>query len=238
MVEMVEYNGRTFAAVDYDGEILFWAKEVCEYLEYNKSTKIADVVRVHTDEDERVLLKNRDLGKIQSRFENDFESESRQNGGSEVDIKLANRGEWFVTELGLYGLIFGSTKKEAIQFKRWAKETIRDLRVESGLRAFESFRMMDKEIQKKCASFIADNGKLGDKADNIVMNKAVNQLTSEMYDVDPPINKGDMEKHHPEMMIDRQKMLSDYCILYGYTGSHREAKKLIKGRFKELSKSN
>jgi prophage antirepressor-like protein len=138
-----------------------------------------------------------------------------------------NRGEYFVTETGLYGLILGSRKKEAKDFKKWAKQTIRQLREKAGIEAYEAFRMMDKEVQKKCSTFIAENGNIGEAEDNIIMNKNVNELTSRIYKIEPPVKKGEMEKYHPEMLIDRQKVLNDYCVLFGYTHSHKDTKNMM-----------
>lgn len=218
MIRKINYKDYEFTTIKYNDEILFWGKEVCEYLEYANGSR--DIER-HTEEDERILLKNKDIKEIQT----------YQNGTSEIEIKLNNRGEWFITELGLYGLILGSEKKEAKEFKKWVKQTIRDIRDKSGLEAFEAFRMMDKDIQKRWATYMAESGNIDPRTDNIVMNKNVNMITSTMYSLEPPITKGEMEKVHPEMLIDRQKVLNDYCILFDYTQSHKQTKNMMLEKF-------
>ena len=66
-----------------------------------------------TSDDECKLLKNSDFPK----------------GFSTGFRKLANRGERFLTEPGVYAMIFQSRKPEAKQFKRWVtKEVLPSIR--------------------------------------------------------------------------------------------------------------
>lgn len=82
-------------ALIHNDEPLFVAKDVCENLELGNSRQaIASL-----DEDEKVTLTSSNV--------------------INRDIRLPNRGLQFVTESGLYALIFKSQKQAARKFRKW-----------------------------------------------------------------------------------------------------------------------
>lgn len=72
--------------VDYNNEIWFVAKDVCDILDIQNTTQALQ----NLDLDERAMF----------------------NIGRQGDANIVN-------EYGLYSLIFGSRKKEAMEFRRW-----------------------------------------------------------------------------------------------------------------------
>lgn len=78
-----------------DDEALFVAKDICSVLELeNTSQAIASL-----DDDEKVTLTSSNI--------------------TSTDLRLPNRGLQFVTESGLYALIFKSRKEAARKFRKW-----------------------------------------------------------------------------------------------------------------------
>ncbi len=61
--------------------------------------------------------------------------------------KLANRGEKFITESGVYKLIFKSKKKEAIAFKDWVTdEVLPQIRQTGGYIRYNKYRLLRRNI--------------------------------------------------------------------------------------------
>lgn len=83
--------------IEFDGDFLVSGKKVAEILDYSNTR---DAINNHVYDDDKYLLKNSNVDLIDFR-------------------KIANRGETFINESGLYALIFGSQKQEARLFKRW-----------------------------------------------------------------------------------------------------------------------
>jgi len=83
-----------------DDQPLFVAKDVCENLEIaNSKDAVAQL-----DDDETVTLTNSKVGN--------------------TDLRLPNRGLQFVTESGLYALIFRSRKDAARKFRKWVTSEV------------------------------------------------------------------------------------------------------------------
>lgn len=97
-VAVFEFENQNVETVMLDNEPLFNPYEVGTCLGMDNST-----VRNHLaemDEDEKVLLQNSNVRNTDIR-------------------KLANRGETFIKESGLYTLMFVSRKPQAKKFKKW-----------------------------------------------------------------------------------------------------------------------
>ena len=223
MIKKINWNGYEFITFEYEvnGKLqwVFLGRQVVESLGYTKKYT--------------VVIKGDNINNPKVNINNYIEVSKKQLEKLVTDLgtsfKIAQRGELLLTELGVYELIMKSNMDEAEEFQQWVYQTLQDLRQNAGLEAYEVFRMMDKDIQKKCSSFIAENGNIGEKEDNIIMNKNVNEITSLKYGIiDKPVTKGEMEKYYPEMLADRQGVLSDYCVLFGYTGSHKDTKRMMK----------
>lgn len=109
MREIMEFNGNEMdilltedAKVEFDGDFLMRARQVANVLEY-KNTR--DAMSRHVDGEDKIKLKNSDVVK------RDFRN-------------LNNAGENFITESGVYALIFGSKLEKAKEFKRWVTSEV------------------------------------------------------------------------------------------------------------------
>lgn len=106
--ELMIFEGNNVEVVEIDGKVLFNPKHVGECLGIVDAT-----VRDHLsqmDGDEVTKLKNSDVGLTNFR-------------------KLNNAGENFLTEEGIYTLIFKSRKPEAMRFQKWVtKEVLPSIR--------------------------------------------------------------------------------------------------------------
>lgn len=106
MTEIIDSNhclfeGHTVEMIEIEGEILFNAKDVAEVLDIKN---INDNLRKMSNK-QVIRLSNSNIG------ETDFR-------------KLANRGENFLTEAGLYKLAFRSNKESAEKFTDWVAEEV------------------------------------------------------------------------------------------------------------------
>lgn len=112
----------------------------------------------------------------------------------------------FVNEDGLYDVILDSRKPSARKFRKWiTSEVLPSLRKASGLEAWETFKMMDKEHQKKCVDII-HGFKEPTKVDYIKANTIADKAVSIKHGFPKMIKKSEMT---PEMLVDRQNLLND-----------------------------
>jgi prophage antirepressor-like protein len=109
LTEVFEFNGNEMEIlltedvdVEFDGDFLMSGKQVASVLGYSDTS---DAIRTHIDEDDKILMKNSNLVNHQLR-------------------NLANRGETFITESGVYALIFGSKLEKAKEFKHWVTKEV------------------------------------------------------------------------------------------------------------------
>lgn len=111
-----------------------------------------------------------------------------------------------ISEMGIYEAAFNSERKEAREFKKWVKQTLKELRKASGLEGFQIFRMLDKEHQKEAMERLKEG--FGDpcKPDFIKANTIANKAVSTMFGYPKMIKKDLMT---PEMLIRRQEVLDD-----------------------------
>lgn len=111
-----------------------------------------------------------------------------------------------VNEYGIYEAITQSRKKEAIQFRFWVYDVLKELRQATGLEGFQIFRMLDKEHQKEMMRKLKEGLKQPVRVDFIKANTIVNKAISTLYGYPKMIKKGQMA---PEMLIKRQSILED-----------------------------
>ncbi len=91
----------------FEGEFLMSGKQVTEILGYSD---LNQAIRKHVDEDDKELITTEKLN-------------------VKTTLSLGQRGNWFITESGIYALIFGSKLEGAKKFKRWiTKEVIPTIR--------------------------------------------------------------------------------------------------------------
>lgn len=90
-------------ALKFEGEILMSGKQACKILKYSNNRKaIAD----HVDTEEKILLKNSDVTNRYFR-------------------KLNNKGEIFLTEDGVFDLIYNSKLPQAKEFRKKVKNIVK-----------------------------------------------------------------------------------------------------------------
>lgn len=111
-----------------------------------------------------------------------------------------------VSEYGIYEAVTQSRKEEAIQFRFWIYDIIKELRQQSGLEGFQVFRMLDKEHQKETMSKLSQSLKQPKRVNFIKANTIANKAISTKYGYDKMIKKKDMT---PDMLIERQPILDD-----------------------------
>ena len=103
MNNMMIFEGNEVEVLELNGKVLFNPKDVGGCLGMTYAT-----IRDHMsqmDEDEVIKLKNSNVGLTNFR-------------------KLHNTGENFITEEGVYTLIFKSRKPEAMRFQKWVTKTV------------------------------------------------------------------------------------------------------------------
>lgn len=220
MLKTVNWNNKELHTIQWlvEGEMewVFFGREVVEALEYDlKKNTYTRYMSRYCSEDEIIKVKYSEL--------------SEELNKSDLDLfKIGRKGEWLITETGVYSLIFGSNMPEAIEFKRWVKQTIKSLREKTGLEQWQLWRMTDKLYQKKASEIIADGGNREPKVDNVIANNNVNKIVScTIFGFNEPLSKKEMEEYSKEMMECRQEVLNKYAEnLIMCDGSHTEAKEL------------
>lgn len=110
-----------------------------------------------------------------------------------------------LNEYGIYEAVFESRKPEAKEFKRWVYGVLKQLRQASGLEAYQTFRLLDKEVQKQAMNILRDGNPKADQKYYIKANTLANKAVSIQYGLPKMIKKEDMTS---EMLEDRQKWLN------------------------------
>lgn len=111
-----------------------------------------------------------------------------------------------VNEYGIYEAITQSRKKEAIEFRFWVYDILKELRQATGLEGFQIFRMLDKEHQKEMMKKLKEGLKQPTKVDYIKANSIANKAISNLFGYPKMIKKGEMA---PEMLVKREAVLED-----------------------------
>lgn len=221
MLKTVNWNNKELHTIQWlvEGEMewVFFGREVVEALEYDLTGKhsYTEYISKFCDDEEIFKVKAKELNE-------------ELNTPDLRGFKIGRKGEWLITETGVYSLIFGSNMPEAIEFKRWVKQTIKSLREKTGLEQWQLWRMTDKLYQKKASEIIADGGNREPKVDNVIANNNVNKIVScTIFGFNEPLSKKEMEEYSKEMMECRQEVLNKYAEnLIMCDGSHTEAKEL------------
>ncbi|RPJ24734.1 MAG: phage repressor protein, partial [Nitrosopumilales archaeon] len=160
-MKIVNWNDHEIRFIEIETEWWAIAKDITDILGLNT----AYASTRYLDEDEKTTLLTR-------------------QGGSNYQSKMV-----YINESGIYALILKSKLKEAKHFQKWiTKELLPSLRKNSGLEAWQTFRMLDKEHQKKAMDTIASPVKVNFIKANTIANKAV----STKYGYSKMISKDDM----------------------------------------------
>lgn len=103
MNNLMIFENKEVEIFEFEGKVLFNPKHVGECLNI-KDTTVRDALSKMNDK-KKIIITNSDV------VSNDFR-------------KLNNRGEAFITESGVYDLIFRSKKIEALRFKDWITDEV------------------------------------------------------------------------------------------------------------------
>ena len=123
-----------------------------------------------------------------------------------VDTLGGKQKSSVISELGIYDAIWSSQKSEAKDFKRWIKKTIQTLREESGLEAFQVFRMLDKEHQKEAMQRLSNGLRSPVRIDYMKANTVADKAVSNLFGHAKMVKKGQMTL---DMLVKRQAILDD-----------------------------
>lgn len=140
-----------------------------------------------------------------------------------------------VSETGIYEAVFNSKRKEAREFKKWVKQTLKELRKASGLEGFQIFRMLDKEHQKEAMARLKERFEDPSKPDFIKANTIANKAVSSLFGYPKMIKKDQMT---PEMLVCRQEVLDETVNLMTTVekfGLDIKVSKTIYSRYTETS---
>ncbi|WP_248498948.1 BRO-N domain-containing protein [Staphylococcus haemolyticus] len=120
--------------------------------------------------------------------------------------KKGNPNKTIISEYGIYEAIWNSRRDEAIEFKKWVKQVIKELRQSTGLKGYEAFRMLDKEKQKEAMDNLKNGIKAISKKDYCKAQSISNKAVSNVFGFSKMVQKGDMTQ---EMLELRQQVLND-----------------------------
>ena len=120
MLKTVNWNGKELHSMSWieNGKVewMFFGREVIESLGYDlKNVPYTKYISRYCSDDEILKLKAKELKEL-LKYDDD------------TSVDIGRKGEWLISETGVYSLIFGSNMPEAIEFKRWVKQTIKSLR--------------------------------------------------------------------------------------------------------------
>lgn len=102
-MDLIKFEGLVVETLVLDGVVLFNPYDIGQCLDIKKTTVRDHIAEM--DNYDRVKVKNFDVGNIDFR-------------------KLNNAGEVFITESGVYELVFKSRKPNAKAFKKWIKTEV------------------------------------------------------------------------------------------------------------------
>ena len=115
-----------------------------------------------------------------------------------------------VSEVGLYRLISRSNKPEAQEFQEWIFETIKQLRQNVGLEAYEAFRMLDKQKQREAMDIIKNGIEKPERHHYIKVNSIANKAIAIKYGYPKAIKKEDMT---PQQVAERDEIAQEVAKL-------------------------
>lgn len=111
-----------------------------------------------------------------------------------------------INEKGIYRLVMRSNKTEAEDFQDWICDVLVELRQSTGLKGYETFRMLDKEKQKEAMDNLKNGIEVISKKDYCKAQAISNKAVSNVFGFPKMIKKQDMTQ---EMLELRQQVLND-----------------------------
>lgn len=175
------FNNKEIRFIEKDGE--YWAVA-------------GDVAKVLGYRDAPSMTRNIDIEDITTHI-----MRSNKKGNPNITI---------ISEYGIYEAIWNSRRDEAIAFKKWIKQVIKELRQATVLEQYEVFRMLDEEKQKEAMAIIQRAYKSDKPINYIKANTIANKATSTAFGYKKMIVKESMT---PEMLRVRQIILDDVVKL-------------------------
>lgn len=130
---------------------------------------------------------------------------NRQNGG-----RSDTREYITLTELGIYEAVTGSKKPQAQEFKDWLYTTVKELRRNVGLEAYEAFKMLDKQKQREAMDIIKNGVAKPTRAHYIKASQIANKAIATKYSYPKAIKKDDMT---PQQVAEREEILQETAKL-------------------------
>lgn len=128
MNNLMIFEGQNVEVFEFQGRVLFNPKDVAKCLELSDSA-VRNYLAVMNEKQAIILTNSKVLN---------------------TDIrKLANRGEKFLTERGVYKLIFKSKKESAERFQDWVTDEVLPSIRQSGGYLGNAEEMTDEEIMAK-----------------------------------------------------------------------------------------
>ncbi|PTE66829.1 phage repressor protein [Staphylococcus devriesei] len=115
-----------------------------------------------------------------------------------------------INEKGIYRLVMRSNKAEAEEFQDFICDLLVELRKATGLKDYQTFRMLDKEKQKEAMAIVKKANNDIKPVDYIKPNMIANKAVSTLYGFKKAVKKGDMT---PQMLEARQTILDDVVAL-------------------------
>lgn len=134
MNELIRFENQRFEVltkqdvkIEFDGEILMCAKQVTSVLQYSNGRQ---AIAAHVDNECKLLLKNSDVSN------RDFR-------------KLNNAGETFLTEDGVFDLIYNSKLPKAKEFKKYVRNIVRTVQQTGRFDVVENSLMNTSDEKEK-----------------------------------------------------------------------------------------
>lgn len=133
-------------------------------------------------------------------------------GSTTSDKKKARKFQDYtvINEKGIYRLVMRSNKSEALDFQDWICDVLVELRQATGLKGYETFRMLDKQKQKEAMTIIQNAHKSDKPINYIKANTIANKAVATAFGYKKMIGKDEMT---PEMLEVRQAILDDVVKL-------------------------
>lgn len=136
----------------------------------------------------------------------DRESISLNSVTKRDGITAGNPNVVVISEFGIYDLVFSSKMEQAKDFKRWVYSVIKKLRQQAGLKSYQAFEMLSKQVQKQAMERLDADGNV----DYIKANQITNKAVANKYGLPKAIKSRDMT---PEMKKDRLVIVNDVTDL-------------------------
>ncbi|KIX90658.1 antirepressor [Staphylococcus microti] len=123
-----------------------------------------------------------------------------------VDTLRGKQKAVIISEVGIYEAIWNSRREEAEEFKQWVKQVIKELRQATGLKGYETFRMLDKQKQKEAMDTLKNGIEGISQKDYLKAQTISNKAVSNVFGFSKMIKKGDMTR---DMLALRQQILDE-----------------------------